>query len=298
MDLITSRVIILLIAILLDLLLGEPPKWIHPTVFMGKEISFLERKFTRSKRAGFAIPILVILSFLLFSFILLSILLSLKIPVFLLWILTAAFLKPTFSIRPLILIPLRIGRKLKEGNIEDAKEMLIHLVRRDSNLDEKHVISAAIESVGESGVDSVISPFLFYLVFGLPGAYFFRVVNTLDSMLGYKELGQFGKPSAKLDDCCNFIGARLCAFFYVFPRLTELKKIKKYSKLFESSNAGYSIGSMAIHLKVNLEKIGYYSLEVGKDPQVKDIKRTVICLIKAILFFCIVVLLFLTVLLI
>jgi adenosylcobinamide-phosphate synthase len=279
-----SRAIVLFIAIFLDLGLGEPPKRIHPTVFMGREISFLEGRLKRDK--GFTIPILVVLSSLLFSLILLSIL-SLKIPVFLLWLLAAAFLKPTFSVRPLILVPLRIERQLKDGNIEDAKEMLIHLVRRDRDLDEKHVISAAIESVGESGVDSVISPFIFYLLFGLPGAYLFRAVNTLDSMLGYRELGQFGKPSAKLDDWCNIIGARLCAFFYTFPRLTELKEVIKYSKSFESSNASYSISSMAIHLGVNVEKIGHYSLEVGRDPQGEDISRAVICLIKAILLFCI-----------
>ena len=283
MDLIANRAIILLLAIALDFAIGEPPSPIHPTIWMGKEVAFLEDKFSKSALSGYIIPIIVICSFLVLSLILIYIsgffLNYSDIPF---WVMMAVFLKPTFSIRPLITIPLKIERGLENGDIESSREMLTHLVRRDRDLDEKHIRSAAIESIGESGVDSIITPFLFYMVFGLPGAYFFRVVNTLDSMLGYRELGPFGKPSARLDDLCNFVGARLAAFLYALPKVMELEKVIACSKTFESRNAGYSISSMAIHLNTNVEKIDHYSLRVGRDPEKGDIRRAILCLIKAV----------------
>ncbi|MCI4434213.1 MAG: cobalamin biosynthesis protein CobD, partial [Thermoplasmata archaeon] len=185
----------------------------------------------------------------------------------------AFFLKASFSIGSLV-------RHVKNCEKEDINELRINvskIVSREvKNLDKSHLYSAAIESGAENIVDSIVSPLFYFLIFGVPGAFFFRIVNTLDAMIGYRNerYEYFGKFSARMDDILNFIPARLTGLILsIFSPRRVFKNLKKYAKL--KINGMYTIASISAILDVTLEKIGYYRIEGGRDCTLKDVSKTI-----------------------
>ncbi|MBM3147106.1 MAG: cobalamin biosynthesis protein, partial [Actinobacteria bacterium] len=121
----------------------------------------------------------------------------------------ALALQPAFALRGLVEAAESV-RDALDLDIDQARERLLALVSRDRQLDEPHVVSAAVESLAENLTDSVTAPLLAYAVGGLPAAYAYRAVNTLDAMIGYRgDYEYVGKLAAGLDDLANFIPARL-----------------------------------------------------------------------------------------
>ena len=109
-----------------------------------------------------------------------------------------------------------IAKALKKNDLAEARKWLPYIVRRDPNtLNERQIISAAVESIAESTTDGITAPFFFFALFGVPGAFAYRVVNTLDSMVGYKnaENKNIGWFSAKLDTITNYIPATINSLF-------------------------------------------------------------------------------------
>ncbi len=262
---------ILFLAIAIDLIFGEPPIYIHPVVYTGK----ISEKLIKPYK-GYAYGVLIWFISVIPIEIVFSIL-PFYIPILLVkLIILALFLKTTFSIRMLYKI-------VNDSKINLSRNLVQQIVRRDlSKADEGHIASAAIESLFESLVDGIISPLLWFLIFGLPGAMLQRLANTMDSMVGYKtkELYKEGYFSAKVDTIMNYIPARLTGLLMIIAgTLLGIKKERNPFKFLkntqiESINARYPICIASALLGVRLEKKGYYSVGEGELPGKEDIEKS------------------------
>jgi len=200
-------------------------------------------------------------------------------------IVVGILLKTCFAVRGLGRAALVIGESLQEKELDHVTTDLSALVSRDtSNMMPNQVASAAIESVAENTTDSFIAPWIAFAFFGLPGALGYRVVNTLDSMIGYRGKYEYlGKASARVDDVLNFIPARISAIIIVLggwmrshnPRHT-LSIMLRDGGTTESPIAGFTMAAMAGALGVTLEKVDHYKLGAGlRQPGSADIEESV-----------------------
>jgi adenosylcobinamide-phosphate synthase len=268
-----------LLAILLDLLLGDPPNRFHPTAWMGNFIGWLMRcrwrpHGNRVVEFMFGIFVLLVGLTLTTSVGLVISFLANLLPIWAGVLLTAIALKLTVSLRGLDHAAREIQSALETKNLAEARRLLSwHLVSRDtSQLDATKVSAAAIESVAENASDGIIAPLFFFAIGGLPAAFAYRFVNTADSMLGYhdEEREWLGKVPARLDDLLNFIPARLAGLFIVLSApfcgtsISQAWKIMwRDSRQTASPNAGVPMSAMAGALGVELEKINHYALGKG-----------------------------------
>jgi adenosylcobinamide-phosphate synthase len=267
-----EKLLTLTAAIGMDMALGEPPARLHPVVWIGRLISLFdrlnpEREGRRGIFSGIRI-VLAVLAVVIESVLFVNWRLR-KIPAWLRLLPSAWLLKTTFSLRELWQAGDKVARHLDEGQTDQARADLQALVSRDvTNLDGPRLAAAAIESVAENTSDSFVGPVFYYSLFGLPGAFVYRAINTLDSMIGYHDEYEYvGKFAARLDDAVNFIPARLtaslCALASVLGKRdfrSVWKGIRRDARKTESPNAGYPMSAMAGALGVELEKVGHYKL--------------------------------------
>lgn len=266
--------LILFLALVLDLTFGEPPEKLHPTVWIGKTIEFLKPRFKGSnpkieKIKGIILGLIVIIIPSVIVYILL-ILLKKYIIIIIYIVFAGLLLKTTFAIKCMDKLSRPIGKAIEEGRIEDAKNMLRRIVRRDpTKFDDQKIISATVECVAESTVDGVTSSLFYYSILGLPLAIAYRAINTLDSTVGYKDkehvnLGWF---SARMDSLANYIPARITAVLMVvsawllredWRRSWEI--LKRDRNKTESLNAGWTMSVVAGAFNAQLEKPGFYIL--------------------------------------
>lgn len=270
--------IILSIALAIDLAFGELPRPIHPVVWMGKVASFLERGgAAKSHLAQFIYGVGMALFLMgLFTAATYFALFYLEKLSFVAYVIIGAVLfKTTFSLKELRRAALRVKEFLLRDKLDEARWELRSLVSRDTkDLPKPLLVSATVESVAEGTCDSFVAPLFYFLLFGVPGAVAYRVVNTLDAMVGYHGKYEYlGKFASKLDDVLNFIPARLTALFLVFASFLSRRGVRTSWRVAlgehrktESPNAGWSIAAMAGALNVQLEKVGYYRLEGGDTP--------------------------------
>ena len=264
------NLIIFGVSVAFDILIGEYPNKIHPTVWFGKIIGFFDNIYTRINKkidftAGFFSALIVILFALILSFI------PRFIPYYLSIILQIYFLKSTFSIRSLAN---HIKSTIKE-DIEEQRVYVQRIVSRDvKNLDREHLNSAAIESLAENINDAIVAPILYFLIFGLSGALIYRAINTMDAMIGYKKPRYlyFGKFAARCDDVLNFIPSRLTVLLFI--PLNPKKVINYWRRARYKINGDKPIAAMSAVLGVMLEKKGIYKFE-GRNPKLKDIERAI-----------------------
>jgi adenosylcobinamide-phosphate synthase len=267
--------LIFTLAFLIDMVFGEYPDRIHPTIGIGKMISFLKRNSKSpnprvEKANGVLMALAIMLVVALPVFVLLFWLRQLPYGEILYIVVGAILFKATFAIRGMGQYTKPIAEALKQKDMDGARKWLPYIVRRDPNsLNERQIISAAVESIGESTTDGITAPFFFFALFGVPGAFAYRVVNTLDSMVGYKnaEYKHIGWFSAKLDTTANYIPARLTAYLMVAASFLSGEDWRESWRILQrdkhktaSPNAGYTISAMAGALNIQLEKQGYYTL--------------------------------------
>lgn len=276
--------LILLLAFGLDLWRGEPRRF-HPVLWMGAFI----RRWPRPTTPTLALTsglLLVLAGVLLFGAMgLAGSWIASWLPLWLGIPFSAMLLKPMFSVKALLEAGHSVMRPLLAGNVEDARhELATHLVSRDtSTLDENAIAGATISSISENFTDSIVGPLLAFALFGLPGAWAYRFLNTADAMVGYRtrSLEYFGKPAARLDDVANWIPARLAALFlhvagwlrigFIPPTLILRERSKT-----PSPNGGWTMGSAAVLLGVRLEKPGVYCLNPrGRLPGAADIQSAI-----------------------
>lgn len=259
---------IIITAVLIDILFGEPPTKIHPVVLMGNIIDYFKKLLVpfNSKWTGILLTFLTIIIFVLIAYIFLEIS---KINVLIYLIMGSIILSSIFSIKFLITSIINVKNNL-EFDINEARISVSYLVSRDtSDLTQRELISASIESLTENITDSIISPLFYSFLLGVLGGVAYRVVNTLDAMVGYKdpeniEIGWF---PAKLDDILNYIPARITGLLIIFSAFILQKDWKNAYKIMirdakntPSPNSGYSMAAAAGALKVKLTKKGVYQL--------------------------------------
>lgn len=209
------------IVYIMDLILGDPHWFPHPVRFIGKLITLLEKllyRFSCKKFTGGVLAILTIGITFLISFYLAK--LSPILEIF--------FLYTTLATKSLADEGFRVCKVLVEGDMEKAKKELAYLVSRDTNsMDVTQIVRSILETISENTVDGVIAPMFFAFVgsfftiegvsLALPFAMGYKAINTLDSMVGYKndKYIDFGMLSAKIDDMANFIPARIAGGFII-----------------------------------------------------------------------------------
>ena len=277
----------LALGILLDLVFGDPKNRYHPVSWLGRliesktsnlkhsgvtESSISKDKIEKVKGILFSCGIISGVALLTIALTSLTVHFA---GILITLILFALLLKISIALKGMEKSAIQIIRSMEAGNLEEARYRLSMIVRRDtSSLNEEYIQSATIESISESTVDGIISPLFFYSILGPVGCIAYRVVNTLDSMLGYKDpyYENIGWMSAKLDTIFNFLPARITGLLMVVSaymaqadwRNSLLILIRDHHKT-TSINAGYPMSSMAGALRVRLEKMGSYALGEGTE---------------------------------
>ena len=194
------------------------------------------------------------------------------LPLWVAIILAVPLFKSAFSLKGLFQAGGEIHKALESNDLTEARRLTgWHLVSRDtSELSASEISGCVIESTAENLTDSLISPFFWYILAGLPGAWFCRTINTLDAMIGYRtgDYEQGGKFAARLDDLIHFIPARMTALFIclaamlthgVSGRRAWKTMINDRNKT-DSPNAGWTMAAAAGALNVELGKTGVYVL--------------------------------------
>ena len=277
-----ENVLILAIALIIDLTMGEPPRPIHPVVWMGKVIAFFERWNAGQKpRAqfvyGMALSLLTIALFAVPAYFLMDYLKDLNPIAYV--VAGALLLKSAFSLKELFRAATKIKRLLVGNELDKARFELRALCGRDaSNLSQPLVVSGAVESVAENISDSFVAPLFYFLLFGVPGAIAYRAANTLDAMIGHHGRYEYlGKFAARLDTILNFIPARLSALLIVLAAFLARRNGRRawrvtarHHSRTASPNAGWPMSAIAGALDVQLEKVGHYKLGDGNAPLVPD----------------------------
>jgi adenosylcobinamide-phosphate synthase len=264
--------IVLLLALAIDLTLGDPPDMFHPVAWMGRVISSLMKSGRRGSPAmqfiyGMCIVFFTIAAFTLPVYYLLDYLYGLNLIVYV--IVAAVLLKTTFTLKGLRQAAYKIKNLLAADKPGEARFELRALVGRDTGkLDNRLMVSATVESIAENACDSFFAPLFYYVLLGVPGVIGYRVINTLDSMIGHH--GEFeykGKFAARLDSVVNYFPARITALLIVLAAWLCKKNasgawriLRRDRSKTESPNAGWTMCAMAGALGVRLEKAGYYRL--------------------------------------
>jgi len=265
-------IILLAGALAIDLIFGEPPNPVHPVAWMGQFASLWSKPGLRGKPVfqfvfGACMTLLTIALFALPVYFGLKYLKDFNIIIYI--VVAAVILKTVFSWKGLMQAALKIKTLLENEKIDEARFNLRALVKRDSRkLDESLIISAAAESAAENAVDSFVAPLFYFLILGVPGAVGYRVVNTLDAMIGrHGEFEFLGKFAARLDDVLNIVPARLtgllivaAAFIIRKNPLSSWKILVSDHAKTSSPNAGWPMSAAAGALMVRFTKIGHYEL--------------------------------------
>lgn len=272
----------ILIAALVDLILGDPYNFPHPVKLMGKIISLeekLARKISKSgkalKFAGLLISILNISLAFILPYFLLKILRKLEI---IYHIVNIYFIYTCIAARSLHKEAMKVYYALDKG-IEKARYQLSFIVGRDTkNLTKEEIIRADVETVAENTADGVIAPLFYIILFGAPGGLMYKMVNTMDSMLGYKnekykDLGFF---PANIDDVFNYIPARITGLLmclssiFKFDIRNGFKIMFRDRKKHASPNSAYSEAAVAGLLNIQLGGNSTYFGKTVEKPTIGD----------------------------
>lgn len=236
---------------LLDKLLGDPQYLPHPVVGFGKMISFTEHRLNKGthRKAKGAVVALTLIIFVFAVIWLLRTLLTSHLPVIVTILLDTIIifycLAGTTLIREVRAVFLALDRSLDEGRRQVAR-----IVGRDtSELSAQEVRTAALETLAENLSDGVIAPLFWLALLGTPGMLAYKMVNTLDSMIGYRteRYKDFGCWAARIDDVANYIPARLTALLMVAAsgRISLLRFVRHYGRNHASPNSGYPEAALA-----------------------------------------------------
>ncbi|MBW2562865.1 MAG: cobalamin biosynthesis protein CobD [Deltaproteobacteria bacterium] len=272
--------IILPAAFLLDLILGDPQFLPHPIRWMGKAIELLEPAFRIISKnlsvSGALFALFLISSAFAITFIIVVIAGKLH-PVFGI-VIEIVIIYWCISVKSLKQSAMNVCRSLMDNRIDEAKAKVSLIVGRDvEKLTESGIVKATIETVAENLVDGVISPLFFAVIGGAPLAIAYKMVNTLDSMVGYKneKYIHFGKAAARIDDISNFIPARLsvpiislAAQILSRKGLNAFKTAALEGKYHSSPNAGFPEASFAGAMGIKLGGPNYYHGRLVHKPYI------------------------------
>ena len=291
MELFKCTTIALFVGVILDFILGDPHGWWHPVIGIGKIITRTEHivrnifpKNKRGERIGGAVLAIVV------------IVVSVAIPAILLYIayhlhwiagiiLEAIMCYTMLAAKSLKVESMKVANALEQEGLEAGRKAVSMIVGRDTQrLDETGVIKAAVETVAENTSDGVIAPLIFMGIFGAVGGFFYKSINTMDSMIGYRneKYQYFGTVAAKLDDIVNFIPARISAIIMVVSAFLCGMDGKEAFHIFKrdrynhaSPNSAQTESVMAGALGVQLAGDAWYFGIKHEKPTIGDAKRPV-----------------------
>lgn len=231
----------------LDLIFGDPVRLPHPIVGFGKMISFFEHRFNRGThrrlKGGIVAVGLIVVVFCAAFFLLNAMPVALRVAVEVIGVFYC--LAGTTLIREVT----GVARAL-DVSLEAGRRQVARIVGRDTeSLSDREVRAAALETLAENLSDGVIAPLFWYGILGLPGMLAYKMVNTLDSMIGYRNerYREFGCVAARIDDTANYIPARLTALLMVISSgsLRHFRNVLKYGPAHASPNSGFPEAALA-----------------------------------------------------
>ncbi|MBR3618452.1 MAG: cobalamin biosynthesis protein CobD [Bacteroidaceae bacterium] len=274
----SSLLLSLLLGWLLDLCFGDPQKLPHPVVWFGKAIATFEHSLNKGnhrKVKGAIISLSLIVFVFIATFLVRNLLFMGH------WALSMVFetlvvfycLAGTTLVREVRAVFIALNRGL-----EDGRRQVARIVGRDtSELSAQEVRTAALETLAENLSDGVIAPLFWFAILGTPGMLAYKMVNTLDSMIGYKteRHKDFGCWAAHIDDVANYIPARITAFLMVLAvgRMDLLRFVWKNGRNHASPNSGYPEAALAGILDCRFGGPHYYFGELFDKPYIGDNNR-------------------------
>ena len=275
----------------IDLIVGDPHSIPHPVIFIGKLISAIEKvvrkifpKTVRGENVAGGVLWLLVVA------------ISTAVPALLLWLcyglntwlgltLESIMCAQIFATKSLKDESMKVCDALKSGDIEKSRYAVSMIVGRDTaNLDDKAVARAAVETVAENTSDGIVAPLLFLAIGGAPLGFFYKAVNTMDSMLGYVEMPykNIGLVPAKMDDVMNFIPARFSAFLMLMGGWILRLDVKNGWKVFKrdrfnhaSPNSAQTESVCAGLLGLRLAGDAWYHGELHKKKYIGDALREI-----------------------
>jgi len=297
------------IALFLDFKFGDPKNRYHPTAWIGillaKLIPIIKNEYLLVEKFGGVFIIVIISSLVILLLFILQIGISLisidYVSLIASIIIGGLLLKTTIAIRGMEKYAKIVMDSIDEDNLDRARSSLSMIVKRNTkNLDKNHIISGVLESISENTVDGITGPLFYFAFFGLPGAFVYRVINTADSMIGYKTeiFKNIGWFAATCDSILNYIPSRLTGLVMILSAAIlqnnwreSYKIMMRDGKKTESHNAGYPMAALAGALETKFEKINYYKLGDGEITLTKEHVMSAITMMKltSILFFGIIV---------
>ncbi|CQR71277.1 cobalamin biosynthesis protein [Sporomusa ovata DSM 2662] len=260
-------------AVILDRLVGDPRTALHPVVIIGNFIAWLERRLLQAthspvyKKLTGAVLVISVLA-VVYGVVWLVMLALNSLHSWAGYIGGAVLLSFTISTRSLAEAGREIAGFLNSGNMEQARYKVGWIVGRDTaELNTAEVTRATVETVAENIVDGIISPLFYAAIGGVPLAFLYRAVNTLDSMVGYKneKYRDFGMAAARVDDGFNYIPARITGLLIILAAVLlkqdasgAFQAIKRDAVKHPSPNSGYSEAGVAGALGIRLGGLNYY----------------------------------------
>lgn len=285
--------IALVIGFFLDLVLGDPVYSWHPIRLIGKLIkkneTIMRRIFPKTKQGEYAAGLF---------FVVWTCFITLSLPLFLLYILyrvnwiagmvvESILCYQMLATRSLHTESMKVYHSLKHGDIEEGRRQVSMLVGRDTNqLEEDGIIRAAVETVAENTSDGCIAPLFYLAIGGAVLGIFYKTVNTMDSMVGYKteEYLYFGRAAAKLDDVLNYIPARISAGLMLAATFLCRLQCKNAWKIFRrdrynhsSPNSAQTESVMAGALGIRMGGDAFYFGKLVKKNTIGDDRRDIEC---------------------
>ena len=281
----------ILVGFIMDLLIGDPHWMYHPVRLIGKLITFLElllRKiFPKTKdgeqKAGFVLVVLVcgISMFTVWGLIKLAYDLNFWCG----FLLEVIMCYQLFAVRSLKDESMKVYKELVKSDLEASRKAVSMIVGRDTqSLTVEGVTKAAVETIAENTSDGTLAPMLYMFIGGPVLGWFYKAVNTMDSMVGYKneKYIHFGRYAAKFDDVMNYIPARLCGLLMIFASYILKMDWKNAKKIFlrdrfnhASPNSAQTEAVMAGALRIQLAGDAWYFGKRYEKPTIGDALRPV-----------------------
>ncbi len=313
---ILEPIVIVAFALGIDFVFGDPKNKYHPTAWIGTLIAKLtplaKNQNTYVEKLGgifvVAITVGVVVTLLSILDTGISLLTTDWVTIVVSGVVVVILLKTTIAIRGMEKHAKAVLESLDQNNLDMARTNLSMIVKRNTkNLDKNHVISGVLESISENTVDGITGPLFYFALFGLPGAFVYRVINTVDSMIGYKtdifkNVGWFG---ATCDTILNYIPSRLTGLVMIISAAILQNNWKESYKIMirdgkktESPNAGYPMAALAGALETKFEKINHYKLGNGEIILTTEHVNSALTMMKltSILFFGLVIIPIITIL--
>lgn len=272
-----------------DLFIGDPYWLFHPVRWIGQFILFLEKKLLKAETAfkqktkGLLVLLLVSSVSFVIPFIILK--LSFAIHVLLGLVIESFMIYQIFATKCLDVETKKVYMALKTGDIKQARKAISFLVSRDTHdMSVEDIIKASIETIAENIGDGVIAPMFYVVIGGAPLGWYYKSVNTLDSMVGYKNdrFNHYGYCSAKWDDVLNYIPARLTAVFILVAGLflrfnlrNGIRILKRDKRNHASPNSAFPESAAAGLLDIQIGGKASYFGEVSMKPTMGDANKNI-----------------------